>query len=211
MEWFNLTESKKHDRNCFPSFELLKNRLIIFDLGYFDYQLMIDLIKADAFFLCRLKSNSVVFIKEVVLGSLPDCIGKSLLSCDLSKYHGNVIEMIIEKTINNNVLTCRAIGFWNIDENCYHWYLTNLLVPSKLIYPLYRLRWQIELIFKSCKNSLNANAIHSGNENIIKSLLLGSIAAYLSSLTVHVVLQIYFQIKNVWRLLFNALLLFFHR
>jgi len=52
-----------------------------------------------------------------------------------------------------------------------------------LIYPLYRLRWQIELIFKACKNSLNANQITSSDKNIIESLLLASIAAQLSTHT----------------------------
>jgi len=41
----------------------------------------------------------------------------------------------------------------------------------------------IELIFKACKNSLNANQITSGDENIIESLLLASIAAHLSTQT----------------------------
>ncbi len=52
-----------------------------------------------------------------------------------------------------------------------------------MIYPLYRLRWQIELIFKACKNSLNANQITSEDKNIIESLLLASIAAHLSTHT----------------------------
>ncbi len=39
-------------------------------------------------------------------------------------------------------------------------------IKSHLIYPLYRLRWQIELIFKACKNSLNADEITSCNDNI---------------------------------------------
>ena len=57
------------------------------------------------------------------------------------------------------------------------------MVAASLIYPLYRVRWQIELIFKACKNSLNANQITSENDNIIESLLLASIASYLSTYT----------------------------
>ncbi len=41
----------------------------------------------------------------------------------------------------------------------------------------------LELIFKACKNSLNANQITSNDKNIIESLLLASIAAHLSSHT----------------------------
>lgn len=62
--------------------------------------------------------------------------------------------------------------------------MTNLAVAAILIYPLYRLRWQIELIFKACKQSLNANRLTSNNSNIIESLLLASIAAHLSSHTI---------------------------
>jgi len=81
------------------------------------------------------------------------------------------------------LLRYRVIGFWNPVEKGYHWYITNLVAAAYLMYPLYRLRWQIELIFKACKNSLNVNQITSGDENIIESLLLTSIAAHLSSCT----------------------------
>ena len=186
LEWFKLTPSKVNDRKCFPDIELIKGKLIIFDLGYFDYGLIFELITAGAFFLCRLKSNSVVTIKEVVLGFEPSCIGKLLLtSCDLNTYQGKILEATIEKNVKKDILICRAIGFWNPSNNCYHWYLSNLSVAAAIIYPLYRLRWQIELIFKACKNSLNADAIPSANKNIIESLLLASIAANLSSQSIN--------------------------
>ena len=70
----------------------------------------------------------------------------------------------------------RLIGFWNPANKCYHWYVTNLSVPAKLIYPLYRLRWQCELLFKAAKSSLNLSDISSSDVNIIQSLVLGSIA-----------------------------------
>jgi putative transposase len=185
--WFKLSESRKHDSNFFPPFELLKGKLIIFDLGYFEYQLMCDLQNAGAYFLCRLKANSVVFIEKVVTGFEQSAISKSLLSVvNSDKFQGKILEAIVKTTTKNgNIMSCRAIGFWNDNQKCYHWYLTNLLINAEVIYPLYRLRWQIELVFKACKNSLDASKIPSANPNIIQTLLLATIAAHLSSGTIY--------------------------
>ena len=139
---------------------------------------------AKGFFLSRLKSNAVVMIQAVISGLSKRCVGQSLLSVDLSRKRGQVIEVLIEKVYRGQTLRCRALGFWNPAEKTYHWYLTNLAVAAHIIYPLYRLRWQIELIFKACKNSLNANQITSAEENIIESLLLASLAAHLSTYTI---------------------------
>jgi hypothetical protein len=119
----------------------------------------------------------------VVQGLPKQVIGQTLLSLNLSHKKGNIIEVFTTKIYDGKLLRYRVIRFWNPVEKGYHWYITNLLAAAYLIYPLYRLRWQIELIFKACKNSLNANQITSGDENIIESLLLASIAAHLSSHT----------------------------
>jgi IS4 transposase len=184
MEWFKLTPSRTHDRKCFPDLASLKNTLIIFDLGYFDFTLLLDIKEIGGFFLSRLKSNSVVYITEVVQGFSRKAVGKSLLSIKFKLKKEPVVEVLIKKVCGERILECRAIGFWNPVENKYHWYLTNLTVAAYIIYPLYRIRWQIELIFKACKNSLNANQIPSSNTNIIESLLLASIASYLSTYTI---------------------------
>ena len=182
LEWFKLTESKCHDRPCFPEINLFTGSLVIFDLGYFDYQLMLVLINMGAFYLCRLKDKSVVHITEVLSGLPSTVVGQSLLkACKPNKYYGNIIEVNIQKSLDGKQLNCRAIGFWNSTDKYYHWYLTNLLVPAKLIYILYCLRWQIELFFKSCKSTLNLDEIGSANPVIIENLILASIAAHLAS------------------------------
>ena len=183
LTWFQLTPTATHDRNCFPPVEMLKGKLIIFDLGYWDYGLLYAIEKAGGFFLSRLKSNAVVHIVEVIQGLPKQVIGQALLSLNLSHKKDNIIEVITTKVYEGQLLRYRVIGFWNPVEKGYHWYLTNLVAAAYLMYPLYRLRWQIELIFKACKNSLNANQITSSDENIIESLLLASIAAHLSSCT----------------------------
>jgi IS4 transposase len=184
MEWFKLSPSSTHDSQCFPDIKSLKNKLIIFDLGYFEYSLLLNIINIGGFFLSRLKSNSVVYITKSVQGIPKKFIGKSLLSVHFKGEKKPIVEALIKKVCDTGTLECRAIGFWNPSKNKYHWYLTNLIAAAYLIYPLYRVRWQIELIFKACKRSLNANRISSGNKNIIESLLLASIAAHLSTYTI---------------------------
>ncbi len=184
LNWFQLSASRTHDRKCFPEASLLTGKLIIFDLGYWDFGLLLALEKANVFFLSRLKSDAVIHLTKVVQGLSKKSIGQSLLSLDMSAKKGNIIEAFIKKAYKGKTLHCRAIGFWNPAEKGYHWYLTNLTVAAYMIYPLYRIRWQIELIFKACKNSLNANQIPSANKNIIESVLLTSLAAHLSTYTI---------------------------
>ena len=123
-------------------------------------------------------------IIDVVHGVGEKAIKKPLSFIKNCKGKEGIIEVIVEKVYNENVLCYRVIGFWNPVEKKYHLYITNLNVIAILIYPLYRLRWQIELIFKSCKNSLNAAEMPSKNKNIIENLLLSSIVAHLCTNTI---------------------------
>jgi len=69
----------------------------------------------------------------------------------------------------NGFIEVRLIGFRFPKTKQYRWYATNLttsMLLAEWIYPLYRLRWQIELFFKSIKSVLNADQITFGNENI---------------------------------------------
>jgi len=98
--------------------------------------------------------------------------------------HASIIEAYCEHIDKETRLRLRVLGFWNPVGKCYHWYVTNLKVAGSLIYPLYRLRWQIELMFKGCKQSFKLDDINSGNKNIIESLLLGSLVAQICAQTI---------------------------
>ena len=176
-EWCCLTEAKTHDRKVFPPFEMLKGSLIIFDLGYWDYQLMTDLVNHGCYFLSRVKKNALIEITGVPYNEqwkYP--LGKNLLSLKWNKYRGDVFELLGTVNLGDCEFTeMRIIGFWNPTAKTYQWYVTNLSVSGNLIYPLYRLRWQIELIFKTGKSSLNLADIPSSNYNIIVNLMLASI------------------------------------
>jgi len=174
VKWFDLSAGTSHDQNHFPDLNLLVGMLVIFDLGYCDYCLLQAIANVGGFFLCRVKTNAIVQIGEVVSGLPKKYRGKLLFGKHLSKGE-SIIE--VKGLFKEGLFEWRVIGFWNPIDEVYHWYATNLLVPAKLIYPLYRLRWQAELLFKMAKSSLRLSEITSADANIVQSLVLASIVA----------------------------------
>lgn len=174
VKWFNLTPATTHDRKGFPPLDMLVGALIIFDLGYWDYQLLKNMKDLGIFFLSRVKTTAKIKIVNVVSGVSRTCIGFDLHSQRLMGFRGNIVEVIgqfiIQKT--GETFESRVIGFWNPNDTEYYWYVTNLKVSSILIYPLYRLRWQLELLWKSWKGCLVMDEITSANRNIILNLTL---------------------------------------
>ena len=97
LVWFQLTATSIHDRRCFPDISLLKDKLTIFDLGYWDYSLLLAIEQAGGFFLSRVKANAVLPITEVVYGISPRYQGKSLAEIKFKKKQKDLIEFITEK------------------------------------------------------------------------------------------------------------------
>ena len=77
-----------------------------------------------------------------------------------------------------------VVGFWNPTLERYHWYVTNLECKAIYIAPLYRLRWQLELLIKAAKQSLNMNQITSKNKGIIINLCTAKLIALTISLII---------------------------
>ena len=181
LKWFDFSATSKHDSKFFPPFELLKGVLIIFDLGYWDYSLLVSIKDAGGYFLSRVKTNSSIKIHEVISGISPLHAGKKLSALSFKRRGNEVVELIGSIVVDKIEHHFRLVGFWNPEEKRYHWYITNLKIIAKVLYTLYRLRWQIELIFKGHKGSLQVDQIPSNNNNIIQSLLLSSTAAHIAA------------------------------
>jgi putative transposase len=191
IQWFDMTPATTHDRKGFPPLKLLIGSLIIFDLGYWDYQLLKDIMDVGGFFLSRVKTNAKITVLEVISGISKTCIGFSLNGGRLDAFRGDIVEFIGEFIIHNTKekMTCRIIGFWSREDSQYHWYMTNLKSSSTIIYLLYCVRWQLELLWKAYKSFLHLDEINSSNKNIILSIILSGMCAGLlaSSISVSVV------------------------
>lgn len=169
IEWIKITAQKPHDSNFLPDLNQLKGSLFLFDLGYFSHTFLYQLCEIGVWFVCRLKANSIPIITKVVKG-----VAKHHIGGPLDK-NVNLRGMIVEvwgilNLHGNKPLELRFIGFRFPHTKQYRWYITNMpdsMVLAEWIYPIYRLRWQIELFFKSIKSMLHADQITSENENIV--------------------------------------------
>jgi len=176
-----ISAQKPHDSKFLPDLNQLKGSLFLFDLGYFSHTFLHQLCEIGVWFVCRLKANSVPIITKVVKGVAKRHIGRPL------DKNVNLRGMIVEVWGKLNFpgtksLEVRLIGFRFPLTKEYRWYVTNIpssMVLAEWIYPIYRLRWQIELFFKSIKSMLHADQITSENENIVLVTAYSSILASL--------------------------------
>jgi len=180
-KWITISAQKPHDSKFLPDLNQLKGSLFLFDLGYFSHAFLYQLSEIGVWFVCRLKANSVPIITKVVKGVAKRHIGRPL------DKNVNLRGMIVEVWAKLNLpgtksLEVRLIGFRFPLTKKYRWYVTNMpssMALAEWIYPIYRLRWQIELFFKSIKSMLHADQITSGNENIVLVTAYSSILASL--------------------------------
>jgi hypothetical protein len=143
MTWFGITAASVNDRKCFPDIQSLAGKLILFDRGYWDYGLLMMIEAAKGFFLSRIKSNAAIGITKVIHGLSTAAVGSKLSALTFKRKRKEIIELLGEVVHKGQAKVYRVIGFWNPVEKQYHWYLTNLSVAAYLLYPLYRLRWQV--------------------------------------------------------------------
>ncbi len=110
VKWFDISPGTSHDSNHFPDLATLVGKLIMFDLGYWDYALLQSIDAVGGFFLSRVKSNATVWIIDVVHGLPRTAIGKELFGRRIAKG-----QKIVEFTapLGNSTEPLRVIGFWN--------------------------------------------------------------------------------------------------
>lgn len=180
--WFELSAGSTNDHQCFPPLETWAGKLLLFDLGYWDYSLLLKIDAAKGFFLSRVKANASIRIEQVVEGLSKRWVGEKLSAFKPQRKHKDLIEVLGRVVHGQQSKLFRLVGFWNPVEKKYHWYITNLAVSAWVLYPLYRLRWTLELIFKASKRSFNLDKrLTSNNPHIIESLMLSSIIAGFAS------------------------------
>ncbi|MDD3011851.1 MAG: IS4 family transposase [Clostridia bacterium] len=158
MVWFS--SAATHDHMLLDKLKLDSNTIYVFDKGYNDYKAFELFTQNDTGFVTRIKDNAVYEVtqKNEVQGFI---------------HSGIEVDELIEVTVIENdtqrKLTLRRIQFYDRNLKRRFEFLTNLYeMRADLVAAIYKLRWQIELLFKQLKQNFPLKYFLGDNENAIK-------------------------------------------
>jgi hypothetical protein len=169
----NITEAKVHDRYGLVQLIYPKDTVIVEDRAYFDFDLMLNRIKAENVFVTRIKTNTLYETIEEL--ELPDNIDQNVLKDEIIRLSS---AMAVETGIAGHKL--RLVHVYKEDENKVITIITNQLDwEYNTIAELYKKRWDIELFFKALKQNLQVKTFWGTSENAVKSQIYVALINYL--------------------------------
>jgi hypothetical protein len=172
-EVVNITEAKVHDRYGLKQLVFPKDTIIVEDRAYFDFELMLNRIKADNVFITRIKSNTLYQTIEEL--ELPDDVDQNILKDEIIQLTSN---KAIEIGVSEHKL--RLIHVYKEEENKVIAIITNQIDwQYNTIAELYKKRWDIELFFKALKQNLQVKTFWGTSENAVKSQIYVALINYL--------------------------------
>ena len=180
----------------------VKDNILLFDLGYFKYELFSKIRNNGGYFVSRLKQSAnptIVSVLHTYRGNNIDLVGKKLKDI-LPQIKEDVIDLEVEvsfkgkasknkKTNKDGTFevynpwggtpktkeTFRLVGVLNDETKKYHLYITNITsehLTAEDVALLYKARWSVELVFKELKSLYKLDVISSGAPAVVESLVL---------------------------------------
>ena len=169
VERMLVTAETVNDSKAFEVGPWAKARLLLFDLGYFSWAFFARIVEEHGYFISRLKSSCNGVVKKVRIGMRGPVgsIGRKLKECIPQ---GGVSDIDVEYGQGKQRIILRTICIFDPRTREEHWYVTNLSpreFSAEEIAELYRLRWQIELLFKELKSDVAIDDLRSKREEVI--------------------------------------------
>lgn len=156
--WF--TEAAKHDHILLEKLKMDSNTIYVFDKGYNDYKAFKKFSENKTGFVTRIKDNAVYDTIET------NEIGEHIHSGVLED---EIIEITVKQDDVESKLKLRKVRFYDRVLKREFEFLTNLFdMRADLVAAIYKLRWQIELLFKQLKQNFPLKYFLGDNENAIK-------------------------------------------
>lgn len=190
-----LTSGRQHDGPVFRVGPWVRHRLLLFDLGYFRYQLFDCIDRNGGYFVSRLKENA----NPEITAALQAWRGRSVpvrgerLREVAHRLRRQELDCQVEVGFRRRVYgghrsgkrrSFRLVGIRNAETGGYHFYVTNIpkeRLSAQDVAVVYRARWQIELLFQELKSHYRLGDLPSRKRHIVEALLWASMVTLLVS------------------------------
>lgn len=159
MVWFS--PATTHDHQYLSKLKCDDNTIYVFDKGYNDYKAFEHFSQHQTGFVTRIKDNAVYTTQQE--NEIADEI-----HCGVRE--DTIISVNIKADDNTTrLLQLRKIKFYDREHKREFEFITNLMeMRPDMIAALYKVRWQIELLFKQLKQNFPLKYFLGDNENAIK-------------------------------------------
>lgn len=156
--------------------------IYLFDLGYWWYTLLAEISQRSQQFVSRLRLDAAIKVEQVLVGCAT-WQGQSLKAADLMGYKsGQEIDLIVRLGSQSNqmAISLRLVGLLTAEG--WRFWVTNLFDAQSwsvaMIADLYRVRWQIEILFRVLKSVLNIHQFVVSNENGFRLQIYAALLLY---------------------------------
>jgi hypothetical protein len=178
-----LTPDTASEQDFLPEPASLKGDLLLTDRGYLNLPYFQDVCRHGGFFVVRAKEG---LNPRIVSAYRED--GKHLRAFEDRDFQAMKLKfpkkrrfhLVVEWIIDGRIFRLRMIVSWNKQTKCFFYLLTNLpedRYDIDHICLIYKLRWQVELLFKEWKSYANLHAFNTTKEEIAEALIYASLAA----------------------------------
>ena len=176
-----LTADTAPERPHLPPAHTLEGTLLLADRGYFERGYLREVTRAGGHYVVRGKTSLNPMVRAG-FGAGGSCLrgvrGKRLKEIRIPKK--GLIDFDVVWGKGDRAFSARLIASWNRAKREYRFLVTNLprsRYGAKAVDQAYRLRWQIELLFKEWKSYANLHAFNTGNPSIAEGLIWAAVGA----------------------------------
>lgn len=158
----------------------LRGTLSLFDLGYYSHDLLRRIQRFGGFFLCRLLPGTNPLVLRVRRGRAK--IPAEGIRLNGLHMEDGVLDVDARFGQGRNARVYRLVGIWDVERERWSLYVTNLppgeYSPEELM-ELYRLRWEVELLFKELRSAYRLDEIPTGKLATARCLIYAALLSLL--------------------------------
>lgn len=157
----HFSDAATHDHTFLSKLDLQPHQIAVFDRAYVDYRQYAKWTAGQVHFVTRLKDNAVY--DGLQEAEIPDGIPHGYLKDEQIQISYQ------DEHHKEQLLFLRRVVYYDDEKKRVFQFLTNIFdMGAEQIGLLYKLRWQIELLFKQLKQNFPLKYFLGDNENAIK-------------------------------------------